>query len=68
MNDQPAILIESGGPSMKLIALNQPEKRNALSIALMDQLHDAGAQRQHTPSAGSSFCAATVLYSAPGSI
>lgn len=47
MSALPLILTNAEDPTMRILTLNRPEKRNALSIALMGQLeqaiHDAGA-------------------------
>jgi len=41
VNDPRFIEIESADPAIKVITLNRPEKRNALSVALIEQLRDA---------------------------
>src|SRR5688572_10148750 len=38
---QPLIVTEAAEPAVVRITLNRPEKRNALSVALMDELRDA---------------------------
>ena len=38
---QPLVVTEAAEPSVVRITLNRPEKRNALSVALMDELRDA---------------------------
>ncbi len=61
--DDPILLIEDDGP-VRLLTLNRPDKRNALSMDLIQQLHEAfdEAIRDQTvralilTGAGASFC------------
>lgn len=38
---EPLVLVDSNDPQISVITLNRPDKRNALSIDLIDQLRDA---------------------------
>ena len=61
----PLVLIESEGPAIGILTVNRPEKRNALSIALVDAICEAIARFEADPvrrvlitrGAGPVFCA-----------
>ncbi|MGH9026039.1 MAG: enoyl-CoA hydratase-related protein [Acidimicrobiia bacterium] len=39
-HDEPLVIVDEPGSGVRRLTLNRPEKRNALSIALLDQLFD----------------------------
>ena len=69
---QPLIVTQQLAPGLTSFQLNRPDRRNALSIALMDELCDAMEQLAQQPTArvvmlrgaGTAFCAGLDLHEA----
>jgi len=74
-SDRGLVLVDRSRPDVAVVTLNQPDKLNALSFALVDELHDAldDIQRDNAcrvvvlTGAGRGFCSGLDLTSIEGS-
>ena len=72
MASDPVLLVNEDDPKISIVTLNRPQKRNALSLELIDRITEAAISASNTPArrvlilqgSGPSFCAGLDLQEA----